>query len=100
MMGRPGFVFVQCSPGAGKTYFFAAFRNAMRSGGSVARITYLERPSYRAPTLVVENAPKVQPGKFVGVINELAEMWTAGRYLAPQQPVHRHLKVVRDRDHG
>lgn len=45
-------------------------------------------------------APKKQQGQFVGVINELAEQWAAWRNLSAQNPVHRHLKVVSNRDGG
>lgn len=42
-----------------------------------------------------EPLPEPNPGQCVGIINELADQWAAGRNLAAQKPVERHLKVVR-----
>lgn len=58
-----------------------------------------KQPYRRPPVFNGEAAPESDPGEFVEAINELARQWAARRNFTTKKPVHRHLKVVSNRDH-
>lgn len=67
---------------------------------AVSRAANLKRAEKRVPVLLRDATPEVQPGEFVGIINELARQWASRRDPPANQPIQRHLIMVSNRDHG
>ena len=63
-------------------------------------IPQVQKPKRGRPVRIAEAFPERNPGKYVRIINELADQWASLRHGPEKQPVERHLKIVSNRDHG